>query len=305
MAGPPIDPALAAFAADPRNLARRPPPSVGLDRVRKAADAAMIAAGEGPGLASVVDLRLPDNNGLAVRLYRPSDSDGLPLVLFFHGGGFTWGSIETHDGLCRALAATGGFAIASLGYRLAPEARFPAQLEDARALARWAAADAAALGLDGGRIGLCGDSAGAWLALAAALRIDWPSRPRGLALFYPMLDPTLASPSASRFASGPGVTRDALLWFWDNVAGAGGTDAMRLADEAPGRLPPTSLIVAGIDPLRDEALDLARRLEQGGTRVRLREYDGMIHGFMGLPRLTPIAGKAIAAAAGDLAEFLA
>lgn len=231
----------------------------------------------------------PDGE-IPIRLYRPSGEGSAarpPLMLYAHGGGWVVGSIATHDSLCAELAARTGYVVASVHYRRAPEHPHPAPLDDLQYAADWLARHAVALGLDTERpMALGGDSAGAQLALACAWRArrEAPGRYDRMLLFYPALDPALSSESAARFAQGPGLTRDAMRYYWDALLGgpprAGQEDALPMdwpADELA--LPAAVLVTAEIDLLRDEGEAFARQLKAAGVPVAQWRARGMIHGF--------------------------
>ena len=230
--------------------------------------------------------------GVPVRTYRPAGAGDLTLV-WLHGGGWCTGSLAAVDGLCRDLADRLRATVVSVGYRLAPEHPFPAALEDAVAVAR----------AQSGRTVLGGDSAGGDLAAAAALQVDVA----GLVLLSPALDLTLSSPSVAELATGHGLTRDGLERFVAlYLDGAGPTDPRAsplLAPDLSG-LPPTVLVSAGLDPLRDDASRFAERLLEAGVPVLARCWDGMVHGFHGMAALTPCADEAVQWAVDALSELL-
>lgn len=297
----PVDHCFADFLGDPRNEVRPPPEGIAIAKVRRAANAFMLLAPR-PAIHSVDALTAEGPGGpVSLRLYRPDASGGLPVIVFFHGGGFVWGDLDTHDGMCRSLAIGARAAVIAVDYRLAPETRFPGPLEDCHAALRWTAAEAGNLGLDPSRIAVCGDSAGGNLALAAALlaRERGPAL-RHVALIYPTVDPRCASRSQAEFARGHMLTRDALRWFWNCYLGdeqdAPSPLAALLTADLRG-LPPAFVATAEYDPLRDEGEALADRLEAAGSRVSRRRYAGMIHGFAGMPQFTPAAGQAVRDAA--------
>lgn len=239
-------------------------------------------------LAAVRDLSFPGPAGpVPLRLYRPhaTQNANLPVVVFFHGGGFTIGDLGTHDAPCRALANFARCAVISVDYRLAPEHKFPAAFEDSVAAVHWTAAHAVELGLDAERIALAGDSAGGNLAagVALALRGDGP-RIALQVLIYPGLDMRGTMPSHAQFAHGYLLEREEILWFMGNYLGdpAQALDwraSPLLAADYRG-LPPASIITAGFDPLRDEGAAYAERLSESGVRVTYECFEGMIHGFI-------------------------
>jgi acetyl esterase len=304
----PVDPCFAAWLADPRNEVRPPPAHVPMEKVRRAANAVLNAV---PRLDIHAVAALSANNegrAIPLRLYRPSGASSLPAIVFCHGGGWVWGDLETHDALCRELALRSGCAIVAVDYRLAPETPFPGPVEDGLAALRWTRRNAVALGLDGDRLALCGDSAGANLAIAIAskARADGPML-RYLALMYPAIDPGCSSASQEAFSRGYMLTQQAMRWMWrcylgETVVRDNPLVAPLNADLTG--LPPTSVATAECDILRDEGEAFAARLEQAGVGVRKRRYAGMIHGFASLPHMTPAASKAIADIAGDLRAAL-
>ena len=222
---------------------------------------------------------------IRIRTYRPSADAVLPVVVFFHGGGWVMGSIETHDVYCRQLANASGWAVVSVDYRLAPEHKFPAGVEDAYAATRWVAEHASEMGVDAQRIAVAGDSAGGNFAAAVPLM----ARDRGgppLAfqlLMYPVLDHHFDTPSYRENATGYHLTRAAMIWSWRHYLNSqrdGGlpyASPLR-ADDLSG-LPAALIMTAEFDPLRDEGEAYAARLQASGVNATLKRYDGLIHGF--------------------------
>jgi acetyl esterase len=255
---------------------------------------------------------------LPIRIYTPASgapaaasAGALPGLVYFHGGGLVAGSLDTHDGIARALAEASGCRLISVGYRLAPEARFPAAVDDACAAVRWIAAHAAKLGIDAARLGVCGDSAGATLAAVAcqALRGTREVRLRLQFLLCPILD--LAAETASRRALAQGFFLDRATLEHDAMhylpPGADAADprvsplrARRLA-----RLPPALIHTAEFDPLRDEGRQYAGRLRRAGVRTRYRCHSGMIHLFYGMGALIPYAAGAWGTIGADIRALLA
>ncbi|WP_157666708.1 alpha/beta hydrolase [Bordetella genomosp. 13] len=252
--------------------------------------AAMLPRASEPGVERTDLYAVSAGREIPIRLYRRAGGDAAraPLMLYAHGGGWVVGSIATHDTLCAELAACTGHAVASVHYRRAPEHPHPAQHEDLWEAGDWLLRHARALGLDGDSpMAVAGDSAGAHLALGVAWRAQrqTPGRYGRQLLFYPALDPGLGSDSVRLYADGPGLTRAAMQYYWRSLLGEDATgDAHRAA--LPMRwqgselaLPPTVLVTAETDVLRDEGEAFASRLLAAGVPLRHWRADGMIHGF--------------------------
>ena len=304
-----LDPSFAALLSDPRVALRRPPPGISIDEVRMAANR-FLAKAPRPQIHSAVDYSLGIlAEPLTVRLYRPSAQPGLPIILFVHGGGFILGNLETHDAMARELANRANAVIVAVDYRLAPEYPFPAALDDCTTALEWVLAEASALAVDPSRVSLAGDSAGGQLAVATALRcLRSGTRLRHVALLYPLLDPHRASPSARTLAEGYMLTGSFIEWAWSAYRGRPEIADSPLFDVEHAVLdnfPPTTIVTAQFDPLRDEAEAFSARLERTGVPVELKCYQGMIHGFAGFPHLTPVANEAVEFLAQRLASSLA
>ncbi len=303
----PLDPCYAEMVADPRNVLR-PVAMESLNDFRIATSAPLLEI-QGAAVAEVIELSIPtETEIISARLYRPNAELDLPVILFFHGGGFVLCSVATHDAMCRDLCLRSDAAVVSVDYRRAPETVFPGPVEDCHDALAWVAANAAMLGLDPSRIAVCGDSAGGNLTIATALL----ARDRGprlcyMGIIYPMIDPACASASVDALADGPVLSRDILHWFWDSYLGSaratpGPLAAVMTADLAG--LPPATLLTAEYDPLCDEGEAFAGALRATGTAVVSRRYLGMAHGFLSMPALTPIAAHAMSDLGNDLkAEF--
>ena len=277
------------------------------ERLAKTVD---LLAGKRPRLHAVEDLILKTSAGeIPARLYRPDKAAGLPLLVYYHGGGYIRGSVATHDGLCARLAAYGGFGVLSVDYRLAPEHRFPAAVEDACAAFLWAAEHAADYGFDPARIGVGGDSSGGCLAAAAAQQAKRAGGPSPMLqlLLYPTLDAHLSAPSHTTFADGFFLTRSRMEGYRDLYLNSPRErDDVRaspaLATDLEG-LPPALIITAGFDSLRDEAESYGKALNAAGVRVGMVRFPAMVHGFMSLTGVFPDAEKALAQA-GDALSHL-
>jgi len=247
----------------------------------------------GDPVAEVRDLVVAGPAGeIPVRLYRPAGSapsDTLGVLVWFHGGGWVIGSVEGSDGTCRSLANRSGAAVVSVEYRLAPEHRFPAAVEDCWAATGWVADHAGQLGVDPSRVAVGGDSAGGNLAAVVALMARDAGGP-ALAhqvLVYPAVDARMGTASIVENAEGYLLTRADMAWFYDHYLG-GRTDAVAdwrlspILHERHDGLPAAIVITAGYDPLRDEGEAYAEKLRQAGVAVRHTRYDGEIHGFFGM-----------------------
>lgn len=256
-----------------------------------------------PAAIETSDLAVATPAGpLPLRLYRPEGVAGpLPTMIWFHGGGWVLGSIETHDNVCRFLAQAGPLLVVSVEYRLAPEHKSPAQQQDAMAALRWASAQIAEHGGDPARIILGGDSAGGNLAALAALeaRAAGPKL-AGQLLVYPVTDyPADAHASYAENADF-GLTREAMEWFWahwlpDGAGPDAATAPLRAADISG--LPPAYVITASHDVLRDEGKAYAGRLAEGDALASHDHVEGTIHGFFSMGGLAPIATDTLQRAA--------
>ena len=258
------------------------------------------AMGKPQPVAKVEDRHIPGPaSDLPARIYTPLGDGPFATLVYFHGGGWVIGSIETHDGICRAIADVAGAIVVSVDYRLAPEHPFPAASEDAYAATRWVAEHAARLGAGDTRIAVAGDSAGGNLATVVCLM----ARDRGgpaLAwqlLLYPITDYQLDTASYRDYAEGHLLTRDAMAWFWRHYL-SGGADREHpyvspLRAPSLAGLPPALIITAECDPLRDEGEAYARRLAESGVPVTATCYPGMVHGFVRRSRFLDLGGEAL------------
>ncbi|KAA2262228.1 alpha/beta hydrolase [Solihabitans fulvus] len=246
------------------------------------------------------------------RLYEPDELPaGSPLLIFYHGGGWAIGDLDTHDTLCRFLAVEAGVRVLSVDYRLAPEHPFPAATEDAFAAFEYAVREAEALGVDPARIALGGDSAGGNLAAVTAHQAasNGGPLPAFLLLFYPGVDASVRRPSRELFGAGFYLTDSDMDWFLDQYAPDPDTHtdprlSVLLADDLTG-LPPTYVATAGFDPLRDEGEAFAARLAEAGVPVALRRHRGMFHGFANVLGLSGAFREPVAEAVGALRVGLA
>jgi acetyl esterase/lipase len=235
------------------------------------------------------DTRLPGPAGpIPIRVYTPHGGAARPrpIVVYFHGGGFVLGSLDSHDGICRGLAVGAEAIVVSVDYRLAPEHRYPAGPADAIAATRWVLANAEALGGDPARVAVAGDSAGGNLAALAALACRGDARrPCFQLLAYPATDLTRSHPSHRLFATGFLLTAPLMQWYVEAYADDAqqrepGASPM-FVDELRGT-PPAVVLTGGFDPLRDEGAAYVDRLRAAGVTAELRQYDGLIHGFLSM-----------------------
>jgi acetyl esterase len=256
-------------------------------------------AGCGAPIDTVRAISIPGRGGsIPARMYRPREFEPLPVVVYFHGGGWTTGNLEIGDALCRALAEGTRAVVVNVAYRLAPEARYPAAADDAYDATRWVCEHAPALGGDGVRVAVTGESAGGNLAAATALRFRDEGRP-GLSfqlLMYPSLDSSMTAASYESMATGYLLTRDLMAAAWNDYAGGRLDDpyVSPLVESDLRGLPPTLVISAEFDPLRDEGALYVERLRDCGVDARATCYPGMIHGFVGMSSLFTEANDAIA-----------
>jgi acetyl esterase len=268
-----------------------------------------------PQVALVRDLAAPGPGGpIPLRLYRPlgsAASDVLPVLVYFHGGGWVIGDRDTHDVLCRELANGAGCAVVSVDYRLAPEHRFPAAVDDAIAASRWVRANAAELCLDAGRLAVGGDSAGGNLAAVVALAArDAGDLPIAFQLLiYPATDQRRGWPSHRTNGQGYLLTSDSMAYYHDHYLGDARHDldwrASPLLHPDHARLPPALVLTAGYDPLRDEGIAYAQKLSEAGSRATLVSFERQIHGFITMGKVIDEANAAVQVCAAQLREGLA
>ncbi len=275
----------------------------------RAADLASIQAsgGDPEHVAEVTDREIPGPGGpLPIRIYRPVTGAELPVLVYFFGGGWTLGTIDTSDAVCRSLANATGCLVVSAGYRLAPEHRFPAAVHDCHAAVRWVAEHAAELGADPAMIAVGGDSAGGNLAAAVTLlaRADGDLPLAGQLLVYPNTDYRSHTLSMREGTDPYLFNATSVAWYWENYLSRpeDGLDplASPLRAETLTGLPPALVITAEYDPLRDQAEEYARRLGREGVPVTLTRYDGMVHGFFCMGGELEAGRRALAQAAQQL-----
>jgi acetyl esterase len=306
----PLDPQLQAIR-DQRERDNVPPLYTMSLTEARAADLASIrqSGGEPEPVHEVASLTIPGPGGeLPLRLYRPTSERPLPTLLYFFGGGWVLGTIDTADGVSRSLATTSGALVIVVGYRLAPEHPFPAAIEDCHAAVHWVAEHADDIGADANRLAVGGDSAGGNLAAAVALRsrTDGPALV-GQLLVYPNTD-QLADDQSMRAADDPFLfNRHSVAWYRShylaNSQDAANPLASPLRAESLAGLPPALVITAEYDPLRDQGEAYARRLAAEGVDVELHRYPGMAHGFFTMAGAVDASRAAIAQAGSRLREW--
>jgi acetyl esterase len=254
----------------------------------------------------------PDGGELPVRVYRPpaGDGDTPGIAVFFHGGGWVIGDLDSHDACCRDLASQSGALLVAVDYRRAPEHGFPAAADDAVAALRWVHEHAAELGGDPSRLAVVGDSAGGNLAAVVAVqaRDDGGPALRLQLLAYPVTDSGMDTASYKENGDGYFLTAETMAWFWDQYVGEGNrsdprVSVLQTADLAG--VAPAVVLTAEFDPLRDEGEEYAQRLSDAGVATERRRYDGQIHGFLGFSALVPASAAIIAETAATLRQALA
>jgi acetyl esterase len=262
--------------------------------------ARLVSNPEARELASVQELAIPGPAGdIPARVYTPKalrqDNGLAPALVFFHGGGWVIGDLDTHDVVCRAIADDGQLVVISIDYRLAPEHKFPAAVDDAIAATGWIASHAKKLGIDPERLCVGGDSAGGNLSAVVALHARDHGGPllAGQVLIYPATDFSMRHASHSEPETSVLLTHSVIRWFRDHyLSGAQDADDWRASParaETLAGLPPAFVVTAGADPLRDEGDEYARRLADAGVPVVHRTYPGQFHGFFTMGKLLPQA----------------
>lgn len=313
-AAPWVDPELLAAGAllQRQGLVAPDRTKAPLSEVRAAQDRIGAFLGEGSApLAAERDLTLPGPHGqVPCRLYLPDGVARPPLLVYAHGGGFMQGSLASWDAMLRELVRQSGAAALSVDYKLAPEHRFPKAFEEMVAVSRLAAREGAGLGIDPQRLALGGDSAGANLALAAALalRDEGIGAVRQLLLIYGVYSTDSESASWQRFGRGAGLSQTQMRWIWETYLETPAQMHDWRAAPILGRLaglPPAHLIVGSLDPLIDDSRRLAAALDAAGVPQRLTVYDGINHGFIRYGRLIGTSRRALGDCAAALRAGLA
>ena len=299
----PLNPILAAVLAQ-RTEVSAPPMHEGSPEAARTMYRAMNA---GYTREAVTRVRDEDADGVPVRVYHPNPGVVLPALVYFHGGGWVIGDLETHDHICRKLANAVPCVVIAVDYRLAPEHPFPIPLDDCYTALNWVTKKATQLGIIPGKIAVGGDSAGGNLSAAISLKARDENGPAicHQLLMYPVTDASFDTPSYADNAEGYLLTTDGMKWFWHHYIGDEVDPAQAyvspLRASNLSNLPPTTVITAEFDPLRDEGESFAKLLAQAGTSVSMRRYDGMVHGFFAMADLLEAAQEVFEFSADQLA----
>lgn len=292
----PLNPEVAQLLAIMEEAGAPPTAESPVPLARMATDAFPDMQGEAEEVASVENRQIPGPDGdVPVRIYTPAGDGPRPLIMFYHGGGWVIGDLETVDKPCRTLANRTGAVVISVDYRLAPEHAAPAAFDDCYAATVWAAEHADDLGVDASKIVVSGDSAGGNLAAAVAQAVRDRGGPAlaGQALIYPVTNYDWSSPSLEENADGYLLTRSSMQWFWAHYLGAedltGNPYVCPARAESLADLAPAFVGTCEFDPLRDEGEAYAVSLKDAGVEVTAKRYDGMIHGVFWLLGVVPSA----------------
>jgi len=312
MTDTPLDPALAEVVEAFADEAVPPWSSLGVESARRLEDE-LFSAGSGPEMALVREFAVPGEGGeVPLRLYRPPDVERpAPALVFAHGGGWTLGTLDSADDICRELATRVGCVVVSVDYRLAPGHPFPAPLEDVQSAAAWVREHAGSLGVDASRVGLAGTSAGGNLAAATALyTVGEGSDPFACqVLLYPITDCAFDTPSYRNHADGPLLTRADMEWFWAQYrrSPADAHHPLASVSRAPEAMldcgTPAVVATGGHDPLRDEGRAYAERLDEH-VDVAAHDFPALAHGFCSLTDDVSAADDAFDAVAASVRERL-
>jgi acetyl esterase len=296
----PLDPAIKTVLDQLESVGGPALHEVSPDEARQMMKLLTAVEGQPEPVARVEDRTIA---GVPARVYG-ADSGSLPILVWYHGGGWVIGDLDTTDGVARKLANRAGALIVSVDYRLAPEHPYPAPIEDCWSVLEWVAANGAELGGDPSRIAVGGDSAGGNISALMAIKARDAGRSlRQQLLVYPATDLTLSFPSIDENGEGYLLTKDSMVWFVNHYLGGADPKDPHISpyyvDDLSG-LAPAHIITAEFDPLRDEGEAYGERLKEAGVPVDVKRYDGMIHGFYGLGIVTPVADQAIDASATGL-----
>lgn len=296
----PLDPKAKAFLDQAVASGAPPLNTLSVPDARQAILTLFTTVADKEPIKKVEDRMIPGPGGrMPVRIYTPEGPMPFPVLVYFHGGGWVLGDLETHDATCRSLANAAGCMVTAVDYRLAPEHKFPIAAEDCYAATKWAVLNAAALGGDPTRIAVGGDSAGGNLAAAVAQMASDRGAPSLVfqLLIYPVTNYAFDTESYRTNADGYLLTKDAMVWFWNhylqNENDGQNPYASPLRGQHLRNLPPALVITAEYDPLRDEGADYAAKLREAGVLVTHTDYKGMIHGFFSMTNVVDQAKQAI------------
>ena len=304
----PVDPQAQAFLDILTALNVPPMNTLAVEEVRASYDAMAQFSGIPEEVHSVENRTIPGPAGeIPVRIYAPEGAGPFPVLVFFHGGGWTIGTLNGYDGVCRALTNSAQCIVVSVDYRLAPEHKFPAAVEDAYAATEWVAQNAASFSGDPERIAVGGDSAGGNLSAVVSQMARDKGGPKLVyqLLIYPATDYFIpGTASMHENADGYFLTRDSIVWFWNHYSNSeeDAHNPMMAPIYAKDfhNLPPALVITAEYDPLRDEGEMYAAKLQEAGVPVTSTRYNGMIHGFFTMAGIMDQSKVAIAEAAAAL-----
>lgn len=269
--------------------------------------ASELAQGEPPTPQSVSTLKIPGPaSELDALLYRPDGGDKLPVLIYFHGGGYTIGSLKSHDCVCRTLCVEAHCIVIAVDYRLAPEHKYPSAVDDCFTATQWIANNVDSLGGDAERIAIGGDSAGGNLAAVVCIKAREAGAPKLIhqLLIYPGTDMSCSFPSHKTFGQGYRLTNELIDWFYQHYfepdSDIDNWLASPLNAEDLSELPAAFVLSAGFDPLQDENKAYADKLVQAGVPVKYSHYEGMLHGFIAMPGLFDKAREALSECAAEL-----
>jgi len=313
----PLDPSTADFLAQMESLGA---PDISELSVPAARELSFSAAPVEPvPVASVTDRTIAagstgdadgSTHSLGLRIYRPLVAEGRGALVYFHGGGWVLGDLESHDPICRRLSGGAGITVIAVDYRRAPETPFPGPVDDCYAATRWVADNAELLDIDPLQIAVGGDSAGGNLAAAVTLKardLAWPNI-RFQLLLYPVTDARFDTASYRDNATGYFLTRRSMMWFWDHYVPNESQRMQPLASPLRAdsllALPQALILTAEFDPLRDEGEAYANALDSAGVKVAHTRYPGLIHGFFGMWDNVPASRPAVREATQALRNVL-
>lgn len=305
----PLNPQAKAFLDQAAASGAPPLNAMPIAEARQALNALFIPE-QKEAIHKVEDRKIPGPGGhqIPLRIYIPEAKGQLPVLVFFHGGGWVLGDIESHDNVCRELANKAGCIVVSVDYRLAPEHKFPHAPEDCYAATKWVALNAASFGGDPARIAIGGDSAGGNLTAAVAQMAADRGAPGFVyqLLIYPVTNYAFDTPSYRENADGYLLTRDMMQWFWkqylSNDEDGKNAYASPMQAREVRRVAPAFVITAEFDPLRDEGEAYGERLKKEGVPVEIKRYDGAIHGFFSFGHIMDQGKQAVADAAARLRQ---